>query len=444
MIARNIKSSLQTNKGYYTAVLSYYNENGKRIQRTKSTGLKAEKKNRKKAESIVKEVEMEFRIKVKESVSNKSDITIETLQNLAELNTTNFNTNKETKADWDFYTYMEYWLTKIIKNSVETDTYNGYKRNVCGWMKKYFTMTKHKKTVKEITAEDLDDFYNYLREQNLKNSTIDHYNDNISSAFRFLLKKKLVRYNPTEQINPIVVEVLEVATYNKTEISKLFDVIKGDIIELPTIFASMYGLRRSEIIGLRKSVFDFENNTFTINHVAIQNDGKDNEEKVYFKDRTKSKKGYRTFPLFPEVKTAVIQKLEQIQQNQDFFGNTYNHKYDEYLFVQPNGDIMQPNFFTRRFHKLIRRNNLKEITPHGLRHSIATLLHIQGIDIRDLQDWLGHESISSTNRYARGDYKKQVSTGNAVLQIFGNNSTTKNSKKRYTIKKKNIPINILQ
>lgn len=154
---------------------------------------------------------------------------------------------------------MEYWLYKIIVNSVAPDTYVGYKRVVTGRMKDYFTMKEHKKTVKEITADDLDDFYDYLRENKLKNATIDHYNDNISSAFKFLLKKKLVRYNPTDQINPIVVDVIEVPTYARADIEKLFEVLKGDIIELPTLFDAYYGMRRSEIFGLKKSVFDFEN-----------------------------------------------------------------------------------------------------------------------------------------------------------------------------------------
>ena len=91
-------------------------------------------------------------------------------------------------------------------------------------------------------------------------------------------------------INPIVVEVVEVPTYTEAEINELFDILKDDVIELPTLFGGYYGLRRSEIIGLRKEIFDFENNCFTVNHVAIQNDGKKHKEKVYFRDKTKSKK----------------------------------------------------------------------------------------------------------------------------------------------------------
>ena len=158
-----------------------------------------------------------------------------------------------------------------------------------------------------------------------------------------------------------------------------------------------------------------------INHVALQDDDKDAEQRVYFLDKTKSKKGYRTLPIFPEIKKDIENKIRRIEECKKFYGNTYNHEYDGYLFVHDNGDFILPNYFTKRFGKLIRRNELKRITPHGLRHSNATLLHMEGVDIRDLQDWLGHQSVSSTNRYTRSDYQRQLETGRAISRIFGNN-----------------------
>lgn len=418
-ISETISHSLQEKDGIYQCVIKYQ-RNGQWDSFWVSTGCKAIKGNQRIAKNIAREIEDIFRDTIKENKEKnpKQDMNIIDIQTILELNTTNYNPDKETKADWDFYEYMEYWLYRIIKQSVQQDTFNGYKRNVTNWIKKYFTMKENRKKVKEITADDLDDFYDYLRDNDLRNATIDHYNDNISSAFKYLLKKKLVRYNPTDLVNPITVETIEVATYTKAEITKLFEVLKDDIIELPTLIAGYYGLRRSEIIGLRKEAFDFENNNFIVNHVAIQNDGKDNEEKIYFIDKTKSKKGCRVFPLFEDVKQKILARLEKIEENKKIFGNSYNHKYDDYICVQDNGDIIQPNFFTKRFAKIIKKNNLRKITPHGLRHSIATLLHLQGVDIRDLQDWLGHENISSTNRYTRSDYKKQVETRKSSYAII--------------------------
>lgn len=58
--------------------------------------------------------------------------------------------------------------------------------------------------------------------------------------------------------------------------------------------------------------------------------------------------------------------------------------------------------------KILKRHKLRKITPHGLRHS-------NGTDIKNLQDWLGHCNISSTNIYTHSEH---VSTGNIINSIF--------------------------
>lgn len=423
-ISLNISYSTQEKADIYQCVIKFQ-VNGKWKSFWATTGVAVAKGNKRLASKISKEIADLFQNTIVESNEPKENqqVNVIDMQKLVQLNTTNYDPNTKTRADWDFYEYMHYWLENIIKNNVGKNTYSGYKRNVENYLKEYFSMREHKTTVKELTADVIEEFYDYLRnEKNLKNASIDHYQDNISSAFKSLLRKKLVKYNPADLVEPIKVETPEVETYNKSEILQLFEIMKGDPIELPTKFASYYGLRRSEILGLKIEVFDFEENYFTVKHVALEDDTKNAEEKIYFRDGTKSKKGYRTLPIFPELKQEILDKISRIEKCKEFYSNTYNHDYDGYLFVQDNGNFIAPNYFTKRFNKLIKRNNLKKITPHGLRHSIATLLHLEGVDIRDLQDWLGHQSVSSTNRYTRSDYQKQLETGKAIEKIFGNDS----------------------
>jgi len=190
-ITEDITYSLQEKDNIYQCVIKYQRD-GKWDSLWASTGLKKERGNIRQAKKEAEEIADLFKETIKNSNTEKKDISIKEFQSLAELNTTNYNPNRTTKADWDFYEYMEYWLYKIIKKSVEQDTFNGYERNVTKRMKDYFTQKKNRRKVKELTADDLDDFYEYLREQGLKNSSIEHYNDNISGAFKVLLKKKLV------------------------------------------------------------------------------------------------------------------------------------------------------------------------------------------------------------------------------------------------------------
>ena len=420
-IWKDITYCVHDKDGVYQCIIRYYiNDKWKHFWAT--TGISAERGNQRNANKVAKEIVELFQSEIDKNNEGKEypNLSIIDFRNMVQLNTTNFDPNVTTKADWDFYDYMEYWLNNIIKHTVQKNTFVGYKRNVEVYTKEYFTMKEHKKTVKEITVDDLDEFFNFLRtEKNLKDSSIDHYKDNISSAFKSLLRKKLIRYNPIELTDPLKEETVEVSVYNSSEILDLFDVLEDDPIYLPSKFASYYGLRRSEILGIRIEVLDLEKDYFTINHVALQDDSKDAEERVYFLDKTKSKKGTRTLPIFPEIKKDILNKIERIEKCKEFYGNTYNHKYDGYLFVHDNGDFILPNYFTKRFGKIIRRNKMKKVTPHGLRHSNATLLHMEGVDIRDLQDWLGHQSIASTNRYTRSDYQRQLETGKAIERIFG-------------------------
>ena len=121
-----------------------------------------------------------------------------------------------------------------------------------------------------------------------------------------------LRVYEIDLVNPIKVDTIEVSTYNKSEILNLFDILKDDPIELPVKFASYYGLRRSEILGIRIEVLDLKKDYFVINHVALQDDDKDAEQRVYFFDKTKSKKGYRTLPIFPEIKKDILNKIDRI------------------------------------------------------------------------------------------------------------------------------------
>ena len=67
-----------------------------------------------------------------------------------------------------------------------------------------------------------------------------------------------------------------------------------------------------------------------------------------------------------------------------------------YVCVGPDGAPLTPNAVSMHFRRMIRKNGLPYIRFHGLRYSVATLLHSAGRDIQDIQGWLGRSDISIT------------------------------------------------
>ena len=75
----------------------------------------------------------------------------------------------------------------------------------------------------------------------------------------------------------------------------------------------------------------------------------------------------------------------------------------------------------RAFDLFLKKNGLKKIRFHDLRHSCASLLYANGVPLKDIQEWLGHSDIGTTsNIYTHLDYSNKISSANAILDVYPN------------------------
>ena len=87
------------------------------------------------------------------------------------------------------------------------------------------------------------------------------------------------------------------------------------------------------------------------------------------------------------------------------------------------GRLITPGFLTQHFPLVLERNGMKKIRFHDLRHSCASLLYSNGVALKDIQEWLGHSDISTTsNIYTHLDFSSKVSSANAIVSIFPENT----------------------
>lgn len=205
-------------------------------------------------------------------------------------------TEPESPSDIPFTQFMLDWL-EMIRNNVELTTYAGYSNTVKGKIIPYFDMHYPKLKLSEITPKHIQDYYSYeMNENGLSANTVIHRHANIRKALQYAFKTGLLDSNPADKIDRPRKEKFVGSIYNEKELEQLFKVVKGDTIELGVIPAAFYGLRLSEVVGLKWDAIDFENKTISIRHVVVQA-SIDGKYVTIRKDRTKTKSSCRVLPL---------------------------------------------------------------------------------------------------------------------------------------------------
>ena len=219
---------------------------------------------------------------------------------------------------------------------------------------------------------------------------------------------------PKPKIEPYIADY-----YKPSELKTLFDIVKDDTIEVPILFAGIYGLRRSEVLGIKWDAIDFEADTFVIKHTVTKIKGRKENQIIQCKDLTKSKYGYRTYPLTTEMKQALSRLKIRIEINKRcVYKNKYIQQTKDYVCVKENGELIKPDYLTKRFQELSKENDLRKIRLHDLRHSVGSLLAANNVNIRQIQDFLGHGSIRSTERYSHLQYESKESSMGVINNVM--------------------------
>ena len=223
-----VSGHLSVKKGYYYCVLSFNDELGKRKTKWISTGL-PEKGNKKRAEAILIEERRKF---TPPSITGG--------------------------ADDLFADFMKYQWLPTVKGNIELSTFSSYEGMLNNPVFPYFKELGV--TLKDLKAKQIQDFYT-LQSGRVKGATVKHYHAIIHEALEWAVKMELILFNPADRVDVPKSRQFIPEYYTADEIIKLFDCIKGDEMELLIKMACFYGLRKSEILGLKWSAIDFEDDT---------------------------------------------------------------------------------------------------------------------------------------------------------------------------------------
>ena len=388
-----VAGHLQEKNGMFYVVLNYRDENGKRKTPWISTNLPV-KGNKKRAENFMMDVRRNFvppnvqRIEEREAMQ---------------------------KGDILFTDFLLKWL-RVAKSTVKLTTYASYEMMATRIIIPYFETLNIK--LKELTTEDIQEFYSAQLER-VSANTVIHYHAVIHRALKYAVKIKTIQSNPAVNVERPRKEKFIGSFYDKKEINTLFDIIQGHPLEVAIKLAAFYGLRREEIIGLKWTAIDFENNTLTIQHTVTECnlDGKHIE---VASDTAKTDSSLRTMPLVTNFREMLLAKKEKQEHYRKLCGRSYCKEYLNYIFVNEMGERWKPRYLSDGFKRILEQNGLRRIRFHDLRHTCASLLLANNVPMKKIQEWLGHSEFSTTaNIYAHLDFQSKISSAEAMLTGLG-------------------------
>lgn len=367
--------SLQTKNGKYFAVINAKDEFGKRKPTWISMDLSTAGNNKRKAEKALRDI-----------LKNYEDKKV-------------YATNVKY-----FYVYITEWL-EGMKMQVEENTWYSYEYAMRNHAIPYFTRTKV--MLQDIEPNDIQKYYALKLKEGLSPNTIKRHHCNIRKALQDAMLLNIIPYNPADRVKLPKVNKYVASFYNAEQVGKLLDVVKGTNIEAPVLLCAYYGLRRSEVLGLKWESVDFTNNAIAINNTVVYN------KHIIEKKRTKTQSSNRMLPIMEAVE-SYLKRLKRHQKEMKLLQGT-SYTDNDFVCKWDDGRPLNPNYLSKTFNNLLMKNDLPVIRFHDLRHSCASILSATGCDIKKISEWLGHSDISTTaNLYTHLEFKSKIEIGNSI------------------------------
>lgn len=193
---------------------------------------------------------------------------------------------------------------------------------------------------------------------------------------------------------------------------KLFDsyIEKMYSIWYPIFIIMLWtGMRVGEITGLRWCDIDFEEETISVNHTLVYYSTRTEQGQIFAINTPKTKAGERIIPMLPKVKEAFLME-KAYQEECGIKSNAVVDGFRDFIFVNRFGNVQHQGTLNKALYRIIRDcnyeildNNHKEdavILPkfsnHSLRHTFTTRMCEAGVNIKAMQEILGHADAETT------------------------------------------------
>lgn len=301
-----------------------------------------------------------------------------------------------------------------VKRGLKANTFSNYKYMYSQFVERDIGDMK----IKDIKHSDIRAFYNKLfDERNLKIQTIDTINNVLHQVFQLAVEDDLIAKNPVSKALKELkkahnhdVPKRHALTKEEQELFEFFLKKRGKYNHWYPIFVIMLwtGMRVGEVTGLRWCDVDFKKNEINVNHTLVYYSKGKNDGMTYAINTPKTKAGKRTIPMLPKVRDAFLME-KAYQEECETSCNVSVDGYTDFIFVNCFGGLQNQATLNKALRRIIRDCNysvidgkiksnttLPPFSNHILRHTFATRMCESGMNVKAMQEILGHSDAETT------------------------------------------------
>ncbi len=302
-----------------------------------------------------------------------------------------------------------------LKRGLKDNTFSNYKYMYTQFVEPDFGKNK----IVELKRTDVRGFYNYLAdERHVKVNTIDSLHTVLHQVLELGVEDDYLRYNPSDnalkelkRAHNFEIDKRRALTIPEQELFEDFLHKQSQYHRWYPIFEVMLwtGMRVGEITGLRWSDIDFKDETISVNHTLVYYCTRTEAGQVFAINTPKTKAGERIIPMLPKVKEAFLME-KKVQEECGLKSKAVVDGYRDFIFINRFGNVQHQGTLNKALRRIIRDCNyevldkehkedaviLPKFSNHSLRHTFTTRMCEAGVNIKVMQEILGHADAETT------------------------------------------------
>lgn len=302
--------------------------------------------------------------------------------------------------------FLDQWL-EGIKPSVRERTYLNYSDMI----RLHISPQIGRRKLTELSISDVQRLLSGITSKRddkpISPKMVRHIHACLRAALNDAMRQELIYRNVAALVSAPKVETKEVKPMTEEQVRAFLESIKDNRLEALYHVAVRLGMRRGEILGLEWKDVDLDARTLRVTQ-QVQRIGKS-----LVVSAPKTERSRRTLPLTDDELVDVLRKHHARQREIRFRKGT-SWPQNDLVFVSSDGTTLEPRNVLREFQALLAAAGLPRFRFHDLRHSAATIMLSNGVEMKAVADFIGDSYKVASETYTHTTQESLRDAGKRV------------------------------